>query len=761
MNSIALREVVVFVFTIMGKGPDKTKRKRRRHTQEEKERSNVRKENARKEAEDKKHLKGQRLMLGWLQKDRFDDGNDEQQLSLSDNEEEVSLDNKKADGYHSNDDVVEEEPPARIEIDPEPIDGRSEEDDDDDHDDSNYDPDDDPNKDLFDECEGGTMGTYLKAVHDRLKLETNSQGPAQQKWLLNMLAKNEWWIHHSQAKSICEKLAIEFDEPSYYRSIFVWLPDVCWGVEAMPFCACCRQNNKVKVHGWRDNHFGRVVIALYGHYYVVSRRYRCVGCLEAIVGARQVAENAGAAVEEDFSEKQYTFMGYNEESRELLPFGFGNDFPAFFTHRCAVDKTVIDLMRPLFVRGIRPSQMRDLLLELATKQHTQDAIKREFEIKRRRQFDPNHKKGVLFSQFADPQKYAGKVPSSNYLSHVYKKFSKTLKTHFDREVKKRGARRLSWDASYKEAKHLCRFHGKQVFRALITATNEIGEVCIQFHVVTDGHDQMVNALREFLDTCNKYGQHMPEFVFTDKPMDDFNFFTQEIPSIARKQQQLDRKIGPPIVSALIDQCVIDDDDFEYLTSSKDIDNKLRALVGFLRHLPPEEQVVSFDAEWAYGSKVQFPPSGRDRIGVGQLGFLADKESKKIKALVMHLRSLQKLPDGFLLLLGDPTIRYVGKGVKGDLEKLGTDFQCTNLTKAIIQTSRYVDLAHLAVTRGVVDKATCSLQRLVVETLHQALNKDDSIRSSDWSKKNAVRAANDLCSFGCSKIIGGISSSCAA
>ena len=31
---------------------------------------------------------------------------------------------------------------------------------------------------------------------------------------------------------------------------------------------------------------------------------------------------------------------------------------------------------------------------------------------------------------------------------------------------------LHWDASYKEAKHLGRYHSESIFRALITATNE-------------------------------------------------------------------------------------------------------------------------------------------------------------------------------------------------------------------------------------------------------------------------------------------------
>jgi len=65
----------------------------------------------------------------------------------------------------------------------------------------------------------------------------------------------------------------------------------------------------------------------------------------------------------------YTFMGYNARSRERLPDGLGNAFPAFFTHKGAVDMMIIDLMRPLLTVGVRPKQLADVLLELASKKY--------------------------------------------------------------------------------------------------------------------------------------------------------------------------------------------------------------------------------------------------------------------------------------------------------------------------------------------------------------------------------------------------------
>jgi hypothetical protein len=247
-------------------------------------------------------------------------------------------------------------------------------------------------------------------------------------------------------------------------------------------------------------------------------------------------------------------MAWDARSLRLLPFHLGARFSAFLTHRAAVSKSVIDIMRPLMDKGVRPDALSSTLLELHTKRYWTEHLQYEASVER------DKVKGVnalnlgppapRFSSFGDSAGYAGAVPTGNYLAVMYKEYAMTIETYLSNDVKKRPAKTkwLAWDASYKEAKRLAKHKGKQVYVALITATNELGEVRFQFHVVTDGHDQMKAAISAFLDTAKKYGQQEPSLIFTDKPAEDKAFFFAQFPSL-RAQQAVFDTLFPPAASA--------------------------------------------------------------------------------------------------------------------------------------------------------------------------------------------------------------------
>ena len=195
-------------------------------------------------------------------------------------------------------------------------------------------------------------------------------------------------------------------------------------------------------------------------------------------------------------------------------------------------------MRPLFVGGIRPSRFASIVLELQTKAYTKAAIEAEQDLRKRRQLDPDAE-GRPLSFFADAQAYNGYVPSGAYFSEVNKAFGRSIRKHLDTEVKKRGAEILKWDVSYKEAKHLCQYHGQGIFRGLVTGTNELGEIRVQFHVVSDSHEQMESQLRALTATLQAYGKPLTRMVFGDKPAEENLFFLRMLPGVHTEQGRLD------------------------------------------------------------------------------------------------------------------------------------------------------------------------------------------------------------------------------
>ena len=345
-------------------------------------------------------------------------------------------------------------------------------------------------------------------------------------WLTDMLKKKKWRIPAEDVPEVAAKLELEVAHESYYRTINVWLPDVRWGKECMPCCPNCKTNEHVTVNGFRDNHPSRTIVGLYKNESVISRSYRCNCCRKKRQELKEqvtnFANSNGAQVIVSNIRLRYTFMASNSESLPLLPYGRGDLFPAFLTSRAGVDKSLIDLMRPLFNAGVKPSRFAAILKELHAKRHMQCLLEYEREYKCNRRLNADLSRAE-YSTPGNKNEYNDAVPSPKYIEHVYKRHHFTIRAFLDNEVKKRGATTLHWDVSYKEAKNLCNYLGQPIYHGLVTALNEFGEIRIQFHIYTDGHDQMEAALNAFKTTTKMYGMPEVRLFFTGEREFDCHF----------------------------------------------------------------------------------------------------------------------------------------------------------------------------------------------------------------------------------------------
>ena len=115
------------------------------------------------------------------------------------------------------------------------------------------------------------------------------------------------------------------------------------------------------------------------------------------------------------------------------------------------------------------------------------------------------------------EEYNGGTPTGPYIANFYKQQSKAIKSQLQKEVKKRGAKVLSVDVSYKADQKTCNIDGQPIFKGLFTGTNELGEIRLLARLCSDSHEQLKTPLEAFKHTQQEYGLDPVEYVFTDDP----------------------------------------------------------------------------------------------------------------------------------------------------------------------------------------------------------------------------------------------------
>lgn len=596
----------------------------------------------------------------------------------------------------------------------------------------------------------GIQQAYVEAIQKRLQSEVSKDDKnSKNLWLLEHLRGNNWWIRRCHAKWVVKRLGIKRDYLAYYRDVYVWLPDVMWPDKVkntfMPCCPNCKTNDRVGPHCFRSNHFGRLVVDLHETYYVISRRYICYECQEVSQKAKVQVEafaeenNVSADIEVD-EDASYTFMGWDERILPLFRYGRGNRFPAYLTWRAGVDKKVVNMMRSMYDAGVRPGRLSTMMVEWHSQQYTDECLNHEYEIQRLKEstFTASSSYQPL-SDFGDKLKYRGTVPTGKYLLHVYKKYHKTIRPHLIKEVKKRGAQTLHWDVSYKEAKHLCQYRGQSVFKGLVTALNEIGEVRIQFHVYTDSQEQMTSALEAFKGTTSSLGLPGLRLFYTDNPVGDQRHILSMIPSLAEQQKKFDELSAQDSTDP---SSTTDSTDLSPTTGDKpfydhsklririvsdpdDINHVINAMMEDMN-----ENEVGLDAEWNILRNAHGYQTGRSKVMTIQIAYRSS--DNVIQVVVIKTGKLSELPNRLQTFLCNDMVIFAGNKVSADLKYIGDDFHIEQI-KALDQKKRtnVCNLGMYARKRDVVQNAaTCSIE-LLGERLF-GVQIDKTLQTSDWN-----------------------------
>jgi len=238
--------------------------------------------------------------------------------------------------------------------------------------------------------------------------------------------------------------------------------------------------------------------------------------------------------------------------------------------------------------------------------------------------------------------------------------------------KKRGARRLHIDASYKEPKHLCQYHGQNVFKGLITATNEFGEIRLQFHVVTDDHEQFKAAFSAFSKTIQEYGQPEVELLSTDNVAGDRNFYLGILPSLRQSQTRVDALAATAEHNDdnQLPDCTYEEDSASTFDDNRDIVTAINSLEQELNSRHEGKHVIGLDAEWNVEMDARGFPTHVGKLALIILAY-QEKDSGATKALLLRVhRCGGRLPSQLLSFLKREDTTFVGVNIGGDIAKIG-------------------------------------------------------------------------------------------
>jgi hypothetical protein len=572
------------------------------------------------------------------------------------------------------------------------------------------------------------MMEYCSAIQKQLQLEFKKKQGKQaiRTFLRQELQRNNYVLPRHRAQYYCRQLNLKFHEIGYYHDINVWLPHEQWGETFMPPCKNCKCARNVCQHSW-PKHPARRVFTATGCYYVMTRRFACNACIED-----------AKSVDVKSEKPSQTFMGWDSDSLAHMAYGRGERFPAILSRKSAVDKDVLNLLRAVMNRGVRPETFSDILKELHSIKYFGEMIDREYRLasgEAKNNGETSACRGSLFSHFSDRKKYNGAIPTGRYFQQVFVNFSKGIGDFMSNEAKKWPVTGLCVDTTYYITKILAKYHGAKMYDGLYSGTStNLGHIRIQSYVNGESHDECRPLLESFVESQQIFGHPLPRIVVSDMPGRDESLIHEMIPSVKEYQEELDKlaalqaedqRTEPTILPELVAlptptlSQAEQDSQIKITITETDTINFATAL---LATMDERESTMSLDTECKTTRNASGMINWSGLPEVLQIGY--DNDGTKM-AWLIHLKKIPKLPPVLKILLESPNFKFVGVNVGADVKALEKKFK----TPLEVNT---VSLGVMARDRNVVTDGRVGMQELARVVLHEHMIKDPNVRCSDWS-----------------------------
>ncbi|KAJ7193618.1 hypothetical protein GGX14DRAFT_378783, partial [Mycena pura] len=426
----------------------------------------------------------------------------------------------------------------------------------------------------------------------------------------------------------------------FQASFFLWDPAALLGQSRIP-CPMCRTGLNRHGHVERP----RRCVDLDHSFWIIGYRYICPSC-----------------VHPRSKKKTVTFRSWDPRIIQNLPRSLALSFPALLTHRSGISESVFMFMRSCFQSGMGAKQFSDALRVRHLESYETLELKYLSTLAKLKGMSSwLGKKYLGFTSFEDTSSngFNGFIPSSQWLRDLYDKFIETHDHDFNQAIALLTGLICAIDHSFKLAKHIAKVDGEQVFIALLTITNEKGEIRVCNLVATKSHSQFELSLNRMRESLERYGHDQPQIFYTDN-MSDKDFLERCFPSLredviaVEKYSHLEALEIPPTTSVII---------------MDEVDRIDEAMRSILHDIPEDDEdstlLLFLDSEWNVETSERGYVTGRGATAILQLAY-------QDKIYIIQLGQMLaggRLPLVLKQVLQNPRILKVGRSVAADLKYL--------------------------------------------------------------------------------------------